>query len=140
MNSSFQRRGVFSSARVVSVVTVLATSASAAAPRQQQTDWSSVEQAPGRSGTMMPGDVYRIGTLRSDLKVTVEGVPVQDGFALGSYAAFKQSSFLAESSRHVSVAIRRCSAPVVSVPGESFHTVWALPPNVASDTRGICEA
>jgi hypothetical protein len=39
---------------------------------------------------MMPGDVFRIGMPRSDLKVTVNGIPVQAGFALGSYAAFKQ--------------------------------------------------
>jgi hypothetical protein len=37
----------------------------------------------------MPGDVFRMGMPRSDLKITVEGVPVQAGFALGSYAAFK---------------------------------------------------
>ncbi len=39
---------------------------------------------------MMPGDVFRIGMPRTDLKVTVEDVPVQAGFALVSYAAFKQ--------------------------------------------------
>jgi hypothetical protein len=39
---------------------------------------------------MMPGDVFRVGMPRSDLNVTVEGVPVKPGFALGSYAAFKQ--------------------------------------------------
>jgi uncharacterized protein DUF1259 len=38
----------------------------------------------------MPGDVFRIGMPRTDLKVTVNGVPVQAAFALGSYAAFKQ--------------------------------------------------
>src|ERR687885_794857 len=47
------------------------------------------EQALGRTGQMMPGDVFRIAMPRSDLKVTVEDVPVQAGFALGSYAAFK---------------------------------------------------
>jgi len=39
---------------------------------------------------MMSGDVFRVGMPRTDLKVTVNGVPVQPGFALGSYAAFKQ--------------------------------------------------
>jgi hypothetical protein len=68
---------------------VVAASASAA-PRSQEVDWAAVEQALGRSGQMMPGDVFRIGMPRTDLKVTVEDVPVQAGFALGSYAAFKQ--------------------------------------------------
>jgi hypothetical protein len=39
---------------------------------------------------MQAGDVYRIGMPRTDLNVTVKGVPVKAGFALGSYAAFKQ--------------------------------------------------
>ena len=53
-------------------------------------DWQAVEQALGKSGQLMPGDVYRIGMPRTDLNVTVKGVPVKAGFALGSYAAFKQ--------------------------------------------------
>src|SRR5438309_7206645 len=53
-------------------------------------DWKAVEQALGKSGSMQPGDVYRIGMPRTDLNVTVKGVPVKAGFALGSYAAFKQ--------------------------------------------------
>src|SRR5215510_5233533 len=53
-------------------------------------DWKAVEQALGKSGQMMPGDVFRVGMPRTDLTVTVKGVPVKAGFALGSYAAFKQ--------------------------------------------------
>src|SRR5262245_11364148 len=53
-------------------------------------DWKAVEQALGKSGQLQAGDVFRIGMPRSDLAVTVKGVPVRAGFALGSYAAFKQ--------------------------------------------------
>jgi Domain of Unknown Function (DUF1259) len=53
-------------------------------------DWKAVEQAIGKAGQLQPGDVFRIGMPRSDLAVTVKGVPVKAGFALGSYAAFKQ--------------------------------------------------
>ncbi len=66
---------------------VTATSASALAP---DPDWKAVEQALGKLGQMLPGDVFRIGMPRTDLTVTVKGVPVKAGFALGSYAAFKQ--------------------------------------------------
>jgi len=59
--------------------------AAAAAP-----DWKAVEQALGKSGQLQDGDVFRIGMPRTDLSVTVKGVPVKAGFALGSYAAFKQ--------------------------------------------------
>jgi hypothetical protein len=60
--------------------------------QQEVTDWQAVAQALGKPGTMMPGDVYRIGMPRSDLNVTVEGTPVKAGFALGSHAAFKQEA------------------------------------------------
>src|SRR5437879_13189944 len=53
-------------------------------------DWKAAEQALGKSGQMQAGDVFRIGMPRTDLNVTVKGVPVKAGFALGSYAAFKQ--------------------------------------------------
>ena len=53
-------------------------------------DWKTVGQALGKSGQLQPGDVFRVGMPRTDLSVTVKGVPVKAGFALGSYAAFKQ--------------------------------------------------
>src|SRR5882672_9172236 len=53
-------------------------------------DWKAVEQALGKPGQLQPGDVFRIGMPRTDLAVTVKGVSVKAGFALGSYAAFKQ--------------------------------------------------
>jgi Domain of Unknown Function (DUF1259) len=53
-------------------------------------DWKAVEQALGKSGQMQAGDVFRVGMPRTDLTITVKGVPVKPGFALGSYAAFRQ--------------------------------------------------
>ena len=53
-------------------------------------DWKGVEQALGQPGQLQAGDVFRVGMPRTDLAVTVKGVPVKAGFALGSYAAFKQ--------------------------------------------------
>ena len=58
--------------------------------RAAEPDWKAVEQALGKPGQLQPGDVFRIGMPRTDLSVTVKGVPVKAGFALGSYAAFKQ--------------------------------------------------
>jgi hypothetical protein len=89
MRVSIRRIVILASTLLCSVVLVIGSTASAA-PRAQDVDWAAVEQALGRSGQMMPGDVFRIGMPRTDLKVTVEDVPVQAGFALGSYAAFKQ--------------------------------------------------
>jgi len=39
---------------------------------------------------VQPGGVFRVAMPRSDLKVTVQGVVVRPGFALGSYAAFRK--------------------------------------------------
>src|SRR6266536_1380489 len=94
MKIPLQRTAISSCVVVVTVAAVLMASGSAAvsAPARQSADvdWNAVQDALGRSGTMMAGDVFRIGMPRTDLKVTVNGVPVQAGFALGSYAAFKQ--------------------------------------------------
>src|SRR5947209_6496297 len=94
MKIPLRRTAILSSVAVISLATVLLSGGSAAigAPVRQSTevDWNAVQDALGRPGTMMAGDVFRIGMPRSDLKVTVNGVPVQAGFALGSYAAFKQ--------------------------------------------------
>src|SRR6266542_2128590 len=84
-----RRISAITCALVASIATVIGGAVSAA-PRLQETDWAAVEEALGRSGQMMPGDVFRIGMPRSDLHVSVEGVPLQATFALGSYAAFKQ--------------------------------------------------
>src|SRR5262249_39785716 len=59
--------------------------ATAAAP-----DWKAVESALGKTGQLQAGDVYRIRMPRTDLSVSVQGVPVSAPFALGSYAAFRQ--------------------------------------------------
>ena len=72
---------------VLGLVVIVSTPAMAFA---SDPDWKAVEQALGKSGQIQPGDVFRIGMPRTDLAVTVQGIPVKAGFALGSYAAFKQ--------------------------------------------------
>jgi Domain of Unknown Function (DUF1259) len=73
--------------RVASLTAVLAmmmTNAALAEP-----DWKAVGQALGKEGAVMPGGVYRVGLPRTDLKVTLDGVEIKPGFALGSWLAFK---------------------------------------------------
>src|SRR5204863_10097107 len=55
-----------------------------------QGEWDAVAKAIGRPGTEMPGGVYRVGIGRSDLTVTLDGVPIKPPLALGSYLAFKK--------------------------------------------------
>jgi hypothetical protein len=59
----------------------------AATPKR---DWKDVEQALGRAGTLLPGDVYKVSFPRGDLAVTLDGVTIKPALALGSWAAFKE--------------------------------------------------
>jgi biotin operon repressor len=51
-------------------------------------DWSDVGKALGKDGAMQPGGVYRVALPRTDLKVTLDGVAIKPGFALGGWLAF----------------------------------------------------
>ncbi len=53
-------------------------------------DTAAIDRALGTTGQMQ-GDVYRVGFPRTDLAVTVHGIAVKPGLALGSWAAFKRS-------------------------------------------------
>ncbi|HYS45371.1 MAG TPA: DUF1259 domain-containing protein, partial [Rhizomicrobium sp.] len=51
-------------------------------------DWNAVGQALGKTGTQMPGGIYRVGLPRSDLHVQLGAVELKPTFALGSWVAF----------------------------------------------------
>jgi len=54
-------------------------------------DWQAqVGQALGKTGSAAPGGIYRVGLPRTDLKVTLDGVELKAGFALGSWLAFEK--------------------------------------------------
>jgi hypothetical protein len=54
-------------------------------------DWQTqVGQALGKTGAAAPGGIYRVGLPRTDLKVTLDGVELKPGFALGSWLAFQK--------------------------------------------------
>src|SRR6266576_1642926 len=53
----------------------------------QGLDTAKIDEAMGRSG-QKTGEVYRLGFPRTDLHVSVAGVDIKPGLALGSWAAF----------------------------------------------------
>src|SRR5689334_1717518 len=54
-------------------------------------EWQAqVGEALGKTGTTAPGGIYRVGLPRTDLKVTLDGVELKAGFALGSWLAFEK--------------------------------------------------
>ncbi|MES0041871.1 DUF1259 domain-containing protein [Mesorhizobium sp. M0091] len=68
---------------VLIVAATLVTPSFAANP-----DWSQVGNALGKAGTTLPDGVYRVGLPRTDLKVSLDGVSLKPGFALGGWIAF----------------------------------------------------
>jgi Domain of Unknown Function (DUF1259) len=54
-------------------------------------DWQAqVGEALGKTGATAPGGIYRVGLVRTDLKVTLDGVELKPGFALGGWLAFEK--------------------------------------------------
>jgi Domain of Unknown Function (DUF1259) len=60
------------------------------APETSGGGWKQVESSMGRSGQVQPGNVIKFAMPRTDLQVTLDGVKIKAGFALGSWAAFMQ--------------------------------------------------
>lgn len=51
---------------------------------------AAIDQALGLTGQMQ-GDVYRVGIPRTDLSVTVHGIAIKPGLALGGWAGFRHA-------------------------------------------------
>jgi hypothetical protein len=51
-------------------------------------DWARVDSAVGKAGAVLAGGVHHYGLPRTDLHVTLDGVALKPGFALGSWIAF----------------------------------------------------
>jgi Domain of Unknown Function (DUF1259) len=73
-----------------SLFTMISVLLFATAVRAQGLDTAKIDRELGRSGQRI-GDVYKVGFPRTDLHVTVNGVAVRPGLALGSWAAFTGS-------------------------------------------------
>jgi Domain of Unknown Function (DUF1259) len=66
----------------------IALSVAMSMPAAAQTDWSRVDTILTRKSAVV-GDVHRYGLPRSDLNVSLDGVALKAGFALGGWIAFE---------------------------------------------------
>jgi hypothetical protein len=77
----------------VAVVALLAmtyvTYAQTTMPEDKSSQWKAVEDAMGRPGKLQLDGAFKFGMPRKDLKVVVDGTPIQAGLALGSWTAFE---------------------------------------------------
>jgi biotin operon repressor len=76
--------------RSIRLAATLLVIGSAVSVRAEEGWQQRVAEGLGKPGSEMPGDVYRVGLPRTDLKVTLDGVELKPGFALGSWLAFKR--------------------------------------------------
>jgi Domain of Unknown Function (DUF1259) len=69
-----------------------AASTAAPPPAKPVLTWQNVvSNVLARPGTVQPGDVYRVGIPRNDVKVSVGGVRLEPSFALTSYETFRSA-------------------------------------------------
>src|SRR6516162_1029983 len=74
--------------RLLALVAIVAGAPSLAVAAD---DWQAqVGEALGKTGATAAGGIYRVGLPRTDLKVTLDGVELKAGFALGSWLAFEK--------------------------------------------------
>jgi hypothetical protein len=73
------------------IITVLLIGGAQAITGQTPSGWEAVDKVFGAAGKDLPGDIHRYGWPRSDLHVTIGGVPVEPGLALGAWAGFKKT-------------------------------------------------
>src|SRR5512146_964098 len=97
-------------------------------------DWKNIEQAMGRPGQQQPGGVMKFGMPRSDLHVTVEGVEVKPGLALGSWAAFdkpgKDAMVMGDlvlSLSEVEPVMRKLEEGGIEITALHTHLLWDSP-------------
>ena len=90
------RGGLIRVSGAVAVLCIAFLMTSAASPQQAKpstqnpgNDWKQVEDAMGRPG-QVTADVIRFGMPRKDLHVTLNGVAIKPGLALGAWTAFKR--------------------------------------------------
>src|SRR5262245_9155921 len=75
---------------VVALILLFSSSVQAQAQSSLALDTKAIEQAIGKPGEMKD-EVYKVSLPRKDLSVSLNGVNLKPGFALGSWIAFKQA-------------------------------------------------
>jgi hypothetical protein len=70
------------------LILALAAMIAASSVHAADMDWSPVDKAFGKKGAAQAGGVYRVTFPRTDLQVSLDGVALKPGFALGTHVEF----------------------------------------------------
>ena len=77
--------------RIVKIAALILAAGLSATANAADGEWARVGEALGKAGTELPGGIYRVGLPRTDLKVTLDGVEIKPGLALGGWLAFEKA-------------------------------------------------
>lgn len=99
-------------------------------------DTAAIDRATGRSGQAQAGDVYRVSFPRSDLDVSVGGVKVRPGLALGSWAAFKSTGAAAVAHGDLVLTDAEIN-PVISALQDHGFEITALHNHLANASQPV---
>ena len=100
---------------------------------------TSVQQALGKSGKAMAGEIYRVGLPRTDLKVTVDGVEVKPALALGSWLAFAQHDASGMVFAEVAGAADHSDVVIARDDEVTIITDWALAEGTSTFAFDSCK-
>src|SRR3712207_2587088 len=117
-------------------------------PVDPNADWHrTVDDVLGRPGTEQPGGVWRVGLPRTDLKVTLDGIELRPGFALGSWLAYHPHGpgltvmgDLVLLEAEVAPVMRRLAAGGIAVTALHNHLLRAQPATMYLHVGGHGEA
>src|SRR5947209_12403520 len=114
---------------------VTAAVVSTIAQQPPSSEWKAVDDAMARAGQDQPDGTHKFSMPRSDLNVTVDGVKVKAGLALGSWAAFRKLGNEAEvmgdlalTEDEVAPVMQKLSSSGIQITALHNHLLHASPP------------
>jgi hypothetical protein len=98
-------------------------------------NWKAVDDAMGRAGQDQPDGAHKFSMPRSDLKVTLDGVELKAGFALGSWTAFHKMGTQSEvmgdlvlADSEVGPVMEKLTDSGIEITGLHNHLIRSNPP------------
>jgi hypothetical protein len=111
-----------------------------------ETDWKKIDLVFGRPAAVS-GAVHRYGLPRSDLKVTLDGVEIKPGFALGGWVAFEpmgdatmMMGDLVLTEAEINPVMTKLLAEGLQVTAVHNHLLRANPPTFYMHVSGVGDA
>jgi hypothetical protein len=112
-------------------------------PAKAETDWSIVDTVLARKGAVS-GEVHRYGLPRSDLSVSLDGMALKPGFALGGWIAFEpmgdkamMMGDLVLTEKEINPVMSKLLAEGLQVTALHNHLLRASPPTFYMHVAGM---